>query len=64
MYKLKVWNTWTLLLESLAQNYLTLDEFEGAVEELGKKKFRLNAKQSKEILDAANFIEKLNVKLS
>lgn len=58
MYKLKVWSTWTLLLESLAQNYLMLNEVEDAVEELGKKKFRLNAKQSEEILGAAKFIEK------
>lgn len=57
MFRLKVWSTWTLLLESLAQNYVMLAEVEGAVEELGKKKFRLNAKQSREILDAAKFIE-------
>ena len=61
MYRLKVWSTWTLLLESLAHDYLVLDEVEGAVEELGKRKFRLNAKQSKEILDAAKFIEKCKV---
>jgi predicted nucleic acid-binding protein len=61
MYRLRVWSTWTLLLESLAQNYLVLDEVEGAVEELGKRKFRLNAKQSEEILGAVKFIEKHKV---
>jgi predicted nucleic acid-binding protein len=61
MYRLRVWSTWTLLLESLAQNYLILNEVEDAVEELGKKKFRLNAKQSEEILSAAKFIEKHKV---
>lgn len=61
MYRLRVWSTWTLLLESLAQNYLILDEIECAVEELGKKKFRLNVKQSEEILRAAKFIEKHKV---
>ena len=32
MYKLRVWSTWTVLLESLAQDYLGLDEVKGAVE--------------------------------
>ena len=64
MYKLRVWSTWTLLLESLAQDYLVLDEVEGAVEELGNRKFRLSAKQSEEILGAAKFIEKKKMKLS
>ena len=54
---LKVWNTWMLLLESLSRNLITAADLEGAVEELGKKKFRLNAKQTKEILQAAKLIE-------
>jgi predicted nucleic acid-binding protein len=64
MYKLRVWSTWTVLLESLAKDYLVLDEVEGAVEELGNRKFRLSSKQSEEILGAAKFIEKQKVKLS
>lgn len=58
MYRLRVWSTWTLLLEGLSRNYLKLGEVEEAVTELGKKKFRLNAKQAQEILEAAKFIEK------
>lgn len=58
MYRLRVWSTWTLLLKSLSRDYVRLDEMERAVDELGKKKFRLNGKQAQEILDAANFIEK------
>lgn len=57
MYGLRVWSTWTLLLESLAQDYLVLDEVEGAVEELGNRRFRLSAKHSEEILGAAKFIK-------
>jgi predicted nucleic acid-binding protein len=57
MYRLKVWNTWTLLLESLKKGYLELDELRSAVDKLDKMKFRLNAKQAQEILDAANSIE-------
>ncbi len=58
MYRLKVWNTWTLLLESLSKDYARLYEIEIAVNELGKKKFSLNEKQTQEILDAANMIER------
>jgi len=58
MYGLRVWSTWTLLLEGLSRNYLKIGEIEEAVAELGKKKFRLNAKQTQEILDAARLIDK------
>jgi predicted nucleic acid-binding protein len=58
MYRLQVRSTWTLLLESLTTGYVGISEIEGAVNNLGKSKFRLNAKQAKEILDAAKFIER------
>ena len=58
MYRLRVWSTWTLLLEGLSRDYLELGEVGIAVDELGEKKFRLNAKQTQEILDAARFIDK------
>lgn len=58
MYGLHVWSTWTLLLEALSRNYIVLGEVDIAVEELGKRKFRLNAKQTQDILDAARFIDK------
>jgi len=58
MYGLKVWGTWTLLLESLSRGLVELAEVEDAVEGLGRKKFRLSVKQAKEILEAAHFIEK------
>jgi len=58
MYGLRVWSTWTLLLEGLSRNYVGLDDIERAVDELGKKRFRLSVKQAQEILDAARFIEK------
>jgi predicted nucleic acid-binding protein len=57
MYGLRAWDTWNLLLESLSRNLITVANVEGAVEELGKKKFRLNAKQVAEILQAAKLIE-------
>ena len=58
MYGLRVWGTWTLLLESLSRELIKVADVENAVNEFSKKKFRLNAKQAKEILDAAEFIEK------
>ena len=58
MYGLRVWGTWTLLLESLSRGLIEAADVENAVRELGKKKFRLSVKQVKEILDAAEFIEK------
>jgi predicted nucleic acid-binding protein len=58
MYGLRVWGTWTLLLESLSMDLIEVADVENAVNDLGRKKFRLNAKQVKEILDAAKFIEK------
>lgn len=57
MYRLRAWNTWTLLLESLRMDYVTSDEIKSAINKLDKMKFKLNAKQAQEILDAANIIE-------
>ena len=58
MYRLRVLNAWTLLLEGLSRDYLKLAEIQDAIEQLGKKKFGLNAKQIQEILYAARFIDK------
>jgi len=57
MYGLRVWNTWTLLLESLRNDLIKPAELEIVLDSLGKKKFRLNPKQIKEVLAAAKFIE-------
>ena len=58
MYGLKTSDTWSILFEALSRNLVTLTELTEAVDELGKKKFRLNAKQTQEILDAARSIDK------
>ena len=58
MYGLRVWSTWTLLLEGLSREYLKMADVTEAIANLGKKKFRLNAKQAQEILDAAHIIER------
>ncbi len=58
MYKLKAWSTWTLLLEGLSRNLIELTDVETAVNELGKKKFKLNPSQAEEVMTAAKIIEK------
>lgn len=56
MYGLKTWDTWNLLLEALSRNLITITELCTVMEELGKRKFKLNPKQAQEILDAAKSI--------
>jgi predicted nucleic acid-binding protein len=57
MYGLKIWSTWTILLEGLSRNLIAIADIEAAVKELGKKKFKLNSTQAQEILEAAKYIE-------
>ena len=56
MYGLRVWGTWTLLLESLSRGLIEVADLEGAIEELGKRRHKLKEKQALEILDAARRI--------
>ena len=58
MYGLKSWDTWNLLLEALSRNLITITELNTVIEELGKRKFKLNPKQAEEIIEAAKHIEK------
>ncbi len=57
MYGLKTWDTWSLLLEALSRNLITVTELDATIEELGKRKFKLNPKQAQQILEAAKIIE-------
>jgi predicted nucleic acid-binding protein len=57
MYGLKTWGTWNLLLEALSNNLITITELGEAMEELGKRKFKLNPKRTQEIQQAAKLIE-------
>lgn len=56
MYGLKTWDTWSLLLEALSKNLITLTELCAAIDDLGKNKFGINGAQKQEILDNAQFI--------
>ena len=56
MYGLRIWNTWTILLESLSEGFIEVQDINNAIDELGKKRHKLSEKQAEEILKAANAI--------
>jgi len=56
MFGLKVWSTWTVLLESLRIGLIEISDIEAAITELGEKRHKLKNRQATEILKAAKFI--------
>ena len=56
MYGLRIWNTWTILLESLSEGFIEMQNINNAIDELGKKRHKLSEKQAEEILKASNAI--------
>lgn len=56
MYGLKVWNTWTVLLESLSRGFIEIPDMEFAITELGEKRHKLKDRQAAEMLIAAKTI--------
>ena len=54
MYGLRIWSTWTILLESLSEGLIEKQDINSAINELGKKRHKLSQKQAEEILKAAN----------
>jgi predicted nucleic acid-binding protein len=56
MFGLRIWNTWTILLESLSEGLIELQVISKAINELGKKRHKLSEKQAEEILKVANTI--------
>lgn len=56
MFGLKVWNTWTILLESLRRGFIQISEIESAIAELGEKRHKLRNRQATEILKVARII--------
>lgn len=57
MFGLRVWSTWTVLLEGLSRGIVEVSDIEYAIIELGKKKHKLKENQAKEILKAARYIQ-------
>jgi len=56
MFGLRVWSTWTILLESLSEGLIEVADVENAINELGRKRHKLKEKQASEILNAAKHI--------
>jgi predicted nucleic acid-binding protein len=56
MYGLRIWNTWTILLESLNEGFIEVQDINNAIDQLGKKRHKLSEKQTEEMLNAANTI--------
>lgn len=56
MFGLNVWNTWTILLESLRRGFIQISDIESAIAELGGKRHKLRNGQATEILKAAKII--------
>jgi predicted nucleic acid-binding protein len=56
MYGLKIWNTWTVLLESLSRGFIEMSDIESAIKELGEKRHKLKKEQAAQILEAAKTI--------
>jgi predicted nucleic acid-binding protein len=64
MYGIRIWNTWTILLESLSEDFIEIQDINNAINELGKKRHKLSEKQEKEILKTANTIATYKKKLT
>lgn len=53
---LRVWNTWTVLLESLNQGCIEVADIEAAIKQLAEKKHKLKPEHANHILTAARNI--------
>ncbi len=42
MYGLRIWNTWTILLESLKEGFVEVPDINTAIDELGRKRHKLS----------------------
>jgi len=56
MFRLKTWNTWTVLLESLKRGFIEISDIKAAIKELGEKRHKLKKEQAEQILEAVKFI--------
>jgi len=56
MHGLRIWNTWTILLEGLRRGFVKMPDIVSALNELGNKRHKLRNGEAAEILKAAKFI--------
>ncbi|MEM3550580.1 MAG: hypothetical protein QW222_05455 [Candidatus Bathyarchaeia archaeon] len=53
IFRLKTWNTWTVLLESISMGHIEVSDIELAIEELREKRHKLKSEQANQILNVA-----------
>jgi predicted nucleic acid-binding protein len=56
MHGLRIWSTWTILLESLRRGFIAMPDIVSALNELGEKRHKLREKEAAEILKVAKLI--------
>jgi predicted nucleic acid-binding protein len=56
MHDLKIWSTWTILLEGLGRGLVEISDIESAIAELAERRHKLTSEQAKEILEAAKLV--------
>jgi len=56
MHGLRIWNTWTILLEGLRRGFIKMPDMVSALNELGDKRHKLRDEEAAEILRAAQLI--------
>ena len=56
MRGLKIWSTWTVLLEALGRGLVEVSDIESAIAELAERRHKLTPEQAREILEAAKLV--------
>lgn len=56
MHGLKIWSTWTILLEALGRELIEVSHIESAIDELAERRHKLKDEQAREIIEAARLI--------
>lgn len=56
MHDLKIWSTWTILLEGLGRGLVEISDIESAIAEFAERRHKLTPEQAKEILEAAKLV--------
>lgn len=56
MHGLKIWSTWTVLLEALGRGLVEVSDIESTIAELAERRHKLTPEQAREILEAAKLV--------
>lgn len=56
LHGLRVWSTWTILLEAISRGYIEVSDIEAAIGQLDEKRHKLKREHVEQILEAAKTI--------